>query len=313
MLPLTDFLVRDPRKAVTEQLLASLSTGASSIWLSEPQNLYLAPDQANAYLDLMKDDRYAGAFHDPVKTLISQSVELLTSGIQPSAALIDLGPGYPDKTIPLFDFLKAHRIPFTYYPVDISQTFLEIATEAALEHSVAVRPIRCLFQELPPLVDEVTSDHKSRLVILGLTFMNFPPSQVLSFLTPLIGPLDRLVVATELFPARAIGSILTPYIDGTAERFNRRLLSLIGLDTDDLKYFAELNGHNIEIGFKAVGEILFAGATIRAGTRVITATSYRYAPQELVDLLIGSFRNVDLVQNDLKSVALAIVHGPRSR
>src|SRR4051812_16533992 len=102
---------------------------SNSFLLIEPHLLYLGAQQADDYLELMKNPKYAESFHSDTVKLIQREVLQLFPGNLKGVTLIDLGPGYPDKSLPIAASLINRKIALDYIPVDISERFLEIAEQ----------------------------------------------------------------------------------------------------------------------------------------------------------------------------------------
>jgi uncharacterized SAM-dependent methyltransferase len=273
--------------------------------------MYLTAAQAQSYLVLMKDDTYRTPFHDPIKNLFGKYAGDLLEFLDGPLALIDLGPGFPDKTLPLFAYLKRSPIACTYVPVDISQHFLGLAASTAQSHGFVSLPLNCLFEEIARNLPSVLSQLGARsvLVIFGLTFMNYSPERVGRLLADLKPMVNRVVVAAELHTQPSPEQILLPYRTTAAEDFNFQVLKLLHLNRSDFNYEVRFVENHIEMGFSSKLPVALGsgGYVLRPSTYILTAVSYRYTSRQFRTFLAPLFADVKIVTDPTAPVALAIL------
>jgi len=305
--------MRDPAQALEAQIGEQLArTPAPSVVdLSQPYNMYLTAAQAQSYLVLMKDDTYRTPFHDPIKNLFGKYAGDLLQLLDGPLALIDLGPGLPDKTLPLFAYLKRSSIACTYVPVDISQHFLGLAASMAQSQGFVALPLNCLFEEIAHNLPSVLSQlgARSALVIFGLTFMNYSPERVSRLLADLGPMVNRVVVAAELHTPPSPEHILLPYRTTAAEDFNFQVLKLMRWKRSDFNYEVRFVENHIEMGFSSKLPVALgsSGHVLKPSTYVLTAVSYRYTSRQLRAFLTPLFPEVKIVTDPAAPVALAIL------
>jgi|ERR1041385_7510360 uncharacterized SAM-dependent methyltransferase len=293
--------------ALLDELSTKLLEGRKEIWLDQPSNLYLSEDQANVYLNLMDDPRYAEAFHDPVKMIISAARNMIVAGLKEPIDILDLGPGYPDKTFPILDLFKSGNLTGRYVPVDINRQFLNIAETAAIPFGVLTHPLHCLFETLPEILN--SSDFTSagsRLVLLGLTFMNYRPTTILPLLQKLTRPSDTVVVATELFNEQDKATLIERYRINAAKELNLSVIRALAIPSSTVDYMARWSRNRIEMGFKVNQAITLTNDLIlQKGLRILTAISYRYTLDGFRNRLQRHFANVMLFTDPNSTVAIA--------
>jgi uncharacterized SAM-dependent methyltransferase len=306
-------LMRDPAHALEAQVGEQLVRPAAPLVLdlSQPYNMYLTPAQAQSYLALMKDDTYRTPFHDPIKNLFGKHTRRILQLLDGPLALIDLGPGFPDKTLPLFAYLKQSLIACTYVPVDINRHFLDLAASTAQAEGFGALPLNCLFEEIARNLPSVLSQLGSRsaVVIFGLTFMNYSPERVSRLLTDLGPMVNRVVVAAELHTLPSPENMLLPYKTTAAEDFNFQVLKLLRWNRSDFDYKVRFVDNHIEMGFSPKVPVPLGGSghVLTPSTYILTAVSYRYTLRQFHSLLTPLFTEVEVVTDPTAPVALAIL------
>src|SRR5581483_8533641 len=216
------------------QLKAGASSG-DAIWLGNPSNLYLVEKQANAYLKLMARP-YGDGFHARIRSLIARHSGDLLTGLGRIIDLVDLGPGYPDKTFPLLTYMQLHHMDGRYMPVDISQRFLDVSVAACRPFGFPIVPHHLLFEELPAELRKART-RGNRLILMGVTFMNYKPERILPLLGDMANTGDSVVLAGELYQPHKIDAMLAPYQTEQAKAFNLLPLEVAGISQSSLRYF----------------------------------------------------------------------------
>jgi uncharacterized SAM-dependent methyltransferase len=304
--PTTIRVSTDPGEALFAELRTALARGKNGgmVAFHEPYHLYLIDSQADTYLSLMQEPVYSCSFHAAIRRLIATHRRRLLEGLGSRFEIVDLGPGYPDKTFPLLQQAVNQGGCCRYVPVDISPKFLRIAAEACARFGFPACPRRCLFEDLASTLDR-RGPECSRLFILGVTFMNYSPEEAVNLLAGMLRGRDAAVIATELLGARALDEVLTPYRTGKARAFNLMPLQLCGLDGSAMRYFVRFREGRIEMGFQTEAGVRVRDLEVPAGTGIITSVSYRYPPSQLLSLLKRAFPKVDWFQDAGGTSAIA--------
>lgn len=306
-------LFRSPSEAIRLQLALAVNSPETggTIWLDQPFNLYLSDKQADAYLAAMATPQYVTAFHDPLAQLIEDHADVLTRRFDGAIAFVDLGPGKPDKSLPLLRALRKSGVDCCYVPVDVSARFLNIAVSAVEAEGFASCPQRCLFEEVSGVLDTKPRIRDcSRLINMGLTFMNYRPAAATSLLQSLLRSKDAAIVATELFRSEARAEL--PYRNSAAERFTFLPLEAAGIPRDAADYFVRYRAERVEMGFNIRSDIRLAdNVLIRSGTEIVTSLSHRYTIDKFRDLLEMQF-DVDIAIDRDRLVGLALISASRS-
>lgn len=269
-------------------------------WFDYPYHLYYEEEQALAYLEMIGKDKFSDSLHKPIEELVAKYAHSLIGIGTKNAEVFDLGPGLPTKTIPLLKNLQERKIPFKYIPVDISKSFLSLAEQEVKKLGVESVGINCLFEELPNRVSPKTNPELSRIFLIGLTFNNYRPNQILSLLSELSEKNDFAIIITEYYEKDKENSILIPYQDEYAEKFNFLVLNLMGLEKDKFEYFARFRNQRIEMGFKPKKNIDIQGLKLTKKDKIITAISYRYTNSSLTRYIQKYYKNFEYYkENDI--------------
>jgi hypothetical protein len=285
----TKQLSDNPQGALALQLRCAPSDG-HTLWLHRPANLYLIEKQADMYLKLMSQP-YGDGFHAKIRSLIATHREDLLAGFGQRLDLIDLGPGYPDKSFPLLWYMQQQKMTGRYMPVDISRRFLDVAVTACRPFGFTIVPHHSLFEELPEQLPK-NSDAAQRLVMMGVTFMNYAPEEMVPLLRRMVRPGDSAVIAGELYNEESTVSMIAPYETAEAKHFNFLPLELLGIPESSLQYFVRLARSRIEMGFTVLHPIQIAGLQIQHDQEIVTSLSYRYGYEELLSILSTHFSRV---------------------
>ena len=315
-------LSNEPRVHLAHELIDAVQSPDISkpVWFASPKNLYLNTKQAEKYLDLMKLDDYSTAFHDAIRESMDQFSAALIAELQQPARIFDLGPGFPDKTIPLIKHLRVRRVKHQYVPVDISRHFLNVAIGSVLSRfpGIPVWPLHCLFEDLPNAIAEVPeiSGAGTRIILLGLTFMNFDAAEILPVISSLMRKGDVAIIAMALSEPDSSKNFEQPYRNEIAKQFNFSALEILGFKESDFSYFVRFRNNRVEMGFVATQPLqLNLGdglqCEIQKNREIITAISYRYTPSKAKKILEQYFSLVQF--DDSADATLVSLRRPRTR
>ena len=268
-----------------EETKRFLKKVAPMTWeLTEPHLLYLDEKQSADYLQVMQDQNYSQTFHNDTVGLIENHLEELFPNQKTEVSLIDLGPGYPDKSLPMAKFLKKRGQNVFYYPVDVSLKYLSIAEHEMFPYCERVTPIHSLFEIAH---QKIPTDAYTRPVytLIGLTFMNFPSKTILNLLTKLSGTKNSFVIfASEMISINnPQEKIIEAYRGPAMQTFTFGPLRHLGLGEDQVIFTPIFSKQRVEIRF--VIKKMINHLPIQKGDTVITAVSYRYTENEFIRLV----------------------------
>ena len=100
------------------------------VWRLDDSKLwYLDDKQIQAYLSMGED--YKKGMHYPETNLIERNIDEFVGRLPDCSSFVDLGCGEALKTIEIVAHAQKQGRRIGFYPVDISQQMLEIATKNA--------------------------------------------------------------------------------------------------------------------------------------------------------------------------------------
>lgn len=286
-----------------EETKKFLKKTADGVWeITSPHVLYLSSDQGKAYSSNKADPAY-NSFHDETVQIIDRHKQEILSLLGDRLTLIDLGPEYPDKTLPLIKEFQRQNKSLDYVPVDINADYVKIAEDAARPYAGRVFGIKSLFEECAGQIPAETHPHK--LVFIGLTFMNFHPAKAMSMMRSIAGENGSIGFASELITDKnSIDDIKQHYLNESVSDFAMGPLKNLGVDHRDVEFNVQFNQGRVEIGFVFQTSVPDLG--IDAGDRVIVGISHRYRLETLKDLLANTGRPSQVWTSDSGKTAFAL-------
>ena len=252
------------------------------VWIVEDQRvLYVDDSDAAKYLTLMDNPVYASGFHAQTVDLVRLNVNRFLN--HPSVRLVDLGPGYPDKTIPIMQEAQKRGTDLTYVPVDVSKAYVDLAATVAARYlpQDKIRPMNISFQEVGNT--DLSDDKTKTYYFLGLTIMNFTRGQYVPLFNSMLkNPEDEAVIAAEFITRQnTVDSILAQY--ETGREFTFSPLKNLGFRMEDTEFKVEYANERVELShiFKSAAK----GYTMsfEKGDRIISAFSYRKPVGKFLD------------------------------
>jgi L-histidine Nalpha-methyltransferase len=217
-----------------------------------------------------------------------------------ATVLVELGSGNSEKTRLLLDGMaRAERGLDGYVAFDVAEPTLRAAAQAvAVAYGIGVHAVVGDFHEH---LDGVPDLGGARLVaFLGSTIGNFTPAQRTRFLdsvSGLLGPDDRLLLATDL--VKPIDRLVAAYDDaaGVTAAFNRNLLDVLNrelgadFDTARFDHVADWNpaGQRMEMRLRATQAMTVKLPEIglvvdfAAGEELRTEISTKFTPDGVRD------------------------------
>ena len=278
-------------------------TAAGLFEITSPHVLYLSQEQAVAYSGNKQDDDYR-SFHDETVLLARRHAVDITATMPNDFALIDLGPEYPDKTIPVLEQAALSAKSCHYLPVDINPDYVQIAADAALPFTHRVSGITSLFEDCACVLPKDSPNY--RLVFIGLTFMNFVPKDILSTMTEISGGGSICVASELLSPENPETKIVKNYCNPHVKEFAFQPLKNLGFDKCDVNYSVRFNEDRVEIGF--VSRTSKPELDVAINDFLLIGKSYRYTEETLRETLqenTGKEPKIWVSPN--KNAALALV------
>ena len=250
--------------------------------ISDPANLYLTDRQARLYeAATAQNCEYEVHINQPIESLLFRNFKNIFKSTYSNVDFIDLGPGYPAKSMIILEYLQKICQNLSYYPVDVSDYFLARASEAAAIRGIKVQKIKCRFEDLSISIDSLCGSTADRIFFLGLTFCNFEIGNICRIIESLIGPNDICLVCSQSADL-ASKHLLMPYMNEKVKKFSFGYLMFLGLKADEFIYEPRLIGDCIQTTFVATDKIK-RDVNIVEGSRFITAKSYRHSLRKVYD------------------------------
>lgn len=285
----------------------NLDKKQKDIDLSNPINLYITQKQADIYLDAINSKQFQGQLHFPIKQLISKNLDSILEFTTDKVDVIDLGPGLPDKTASILEYIISYKELLRYIPVDINSAFLKLSEDYFKLKNITIHPINCLFSDLPNRIkhDELFKNDHSRFFILGLTFNNFCIQDMKTLFSNLLDNRSVGLIATEFLDETSIEKVIEPYKTLKAKTFNFQMLAELGLNINSFKYLVDFNNSKIEMSF--INESVCKlpdGSIIPKGIKFLTSISYRYTLEYLKNQISNDLDIVNIYKNGKSKISL---------
>ncbi|OGN16510.1 MAG: hypothetical protein A3C88_02905 [Candidatus Yanofskybacteria bacterium RIFCSPHIGHO2_02_FULL_50_12] len=166
-----------------ERAINCIKQIAPNTWDYSDSLLLYVPSATEAYEEIQQEETpYHTLVTKPETEFISKIAKEISKELPSEFNFIDLGPGTEHKERFFFDLLKKQGKQFTYFPVDISERFLEVAEDFSQKLGIPCKPILAPFEEVGRILPS-----GYRFISLGLTFINYRVEDILSLLKTMIG------------------------------------------------------------------------------------------------------------------------------
>lgn len=281
----------------------------NKFYLIEPHLLYTSDEQAKDYLAMMQSTQYSSGFHTPTVQIIKSHLDDLFEKYTNGLSFVDLGPGYPDKALPVAEYFQSKNQDFDYYPVDVSPEFLRVSEKAMQGKATKVLPIQSLFETCQDQLPKSIYEQKPLVICLGLTFMNFDSQVILNLLKNLAGQNGKVLIASELITeSKTVDDILSQYDHDETRDFSFGLLKQMGVQADDVVYKPQFKNHRVEMTFQFIKTPVPAlqNKGLKVGSEIVVAVSYRYRLEDLKVLMNKNFKTHQIQLSDDKSTAVVL-------
>lgn len=219
--------------------------------------------------------------------------------------IVELGSGSAVKTRLLIEAILERQERLTYHPIDISPEALIESSHALLAAHDALRISAYAGDYFTVLREHRLQTHGRVLALfLGSNVGNFEPTQaheLFALLSTALEPGDGLLIGYDLKKEPSVLELAYDDPTGVTAAFNKNLLARIDRELGgdfDLRTFSFLARYDADAG--AVRSYLRsdraqrvsipgAGITVdfAAGETIHTESSYKFAREEMVELLAG--------------------------
>jgi L-histidine N-alpha-methyltransferase len=266
------------------------------------------------------------------RTLLARHGREIFSRVDPVSTLIELGPGSGEKLATLIEAGRPSHRRLAVHLIDVSAAALDLArrTLGTLDGADRLAIVTHQATYEAGLVDAVapqrsSSGGRTLTLFLGSNIGNFDPPGANEFLFSIrsaLMPGDALLVGTDLVKPEA--DLLLAYDDplGVTAAFNRNLLVRINRDLGadfDVNRFRHLAAWNeaesrVEMHLVAISRqrVRISNAsldvTFEEGETIWTESSYKYRPEQVVQMLArAGFRRVEQWVDGVSGFALTLV------
>jgi uncharacterized SAM-dependent methyltransferase len=291
--------------------------GKTRVWnIADSKLWYLTPEQAQAFLDLEKDEGYQ-------KNVIKKEIELINSNIdliikklgKNPINIIDLGCGDGKKAFIFVQHLKEGKLPLRYCPIDISNYMVE----KALEKMKAINAGEVVefqwnisdFENLENVANLLRKGrYKNNLfLLLGNTLGNFEINELMYEVRSSMKDGDYLLIGNGL-DNRNVEEILKSYNNPSVNNFLIRILTQIGFDPSEIELGARFANSRVELFYtvKKDKTIFFQGKNIRfnKGDQILVSVSYKYDSGDFRSFMQMYFDDVDFYVSDDEAYAIVL-------
>ena len=220
-----------------------------------------------------------------------------------SLTIIELGAGTASKTRILIAALLAQQFRATFYPIDVSESALEIA-EDSLRAEFRQLKVRPLLGDYSEGLAQIANDSERKLVLyIGSSMGNFEPAEASILLRNIrksLRPGDGLLLGVDLVKDESL--LHSAYNDsqGVTAEFNLNILARINrelggdFNLSQFRHIAEWNprASRMEIYVESMREQSVWVADIgmevhfRGGERIHTENSYKFTG-EMVNRILA--------------------------
>lgn len=270
---------------------------------------YWFPLSANAWTALQPP-------HSDWWGVIGQHIGKVTAHFGECIPVISFGSGDGKRDLALIKGLRSGGKPVYYYPVDASQTLLEMACAAAEDEDLEGNGIKADISSRMHLLLAADAAEAPRLFLMGgNTIGGFDPLEQIKIVAECMKPGDRLIVDGELFSDAAVSSAS----DEPARRMAMTPLTSVGVTLEngevkfDHKSDARHDGlHLITKYFHALQDLAVTVAdqeiSLARGERIFLNFKYLFTPEAFEWLLVehGGLKILGRQVNAAQGVVTAV-------
>lgn len=294
--------------------------GNTRIWnIADSKLWYLTPEQAQAFLDLEKDEDYQKDVIEKEMKLINSNIDTILQMIDSDKFnLIDLGCGDGKKAVMFLKKIKSKKTSDTkvrYCPIDISGYMVEKAMEkireADVEEIVKFQWNISDFENIENVASLLRfGDYKKNLMLLlGNTLGNFEINELLYEIRSAMKDGDVLVIGNGL-DNRDSNEILKAYTNNNLDNLLIKTVTQIGIPREKVVYGTRFVNSRVEMYYTIIDDcsvnFLNREISFKKGDQILVAVSYKYSPKDFKSFLKLYFSKTEIVISEDKSYALAI-------
>lgn len=222
---------------------------------------YWFPRSATEWARLAADSELYGGLWQ-TWTEIAAGASELARGFNGKVPVISFGAGDGARDRLLMDALKKAGAECLYFPVDASQSMLEMASAGAEDEDIETVGIKADISSPVHLVYAADAAEPPRLFVLtGNTMGSFDPLAEIRYVAQCMKPGDRLLVDGELFHEK---ESMRRRDSAAARQFFSALLASVGIGDDDGEIRFNLKRDERHVGLYMVTRHFRAGRDLSA-------------------------------------------------
>lgn len=287
-----------------ERAWKALKKSAKGYWDFYDSVLLYLPFFVQEYVDLQeKETPYAKLVTRPESMYLQTIAERLCADLPDNFDYIDLGPGTEHKEQYFFDACKKLGRTFRYIPVDISERYLELASEYAKAQGYETHPVLAPFDACAALLPQTSVP---RFVSLGLTYGNYDPEYMIPLLRTIAGEKGSAFIETQLPERVDMQAVQELYNPNIGMHGLSHQLRLIGLEPERDAIALPVND-GIRLWYEVVNVTpKLAELGMKSGDRILVFQSLRYSKDRFETMLKSAEVSYSLYDAD-KTFLAALV------
>lgn len=290
--------------------------GKTRVWnIADSKLWYLAPEQAQAFLDLEQSEDYQKDVIQKEIDLVKDNIDAILKSVNKKPVnIIDLGCGDGKKAVIFINYLKG-KVKLRYCPVDISDYMIEKALDRIRKINAGeVVEFQWNVSDFENL-ENVTHLLKrgqfknNFLLLLGNTLGNFEINELLYEIRSSMSDGDFLLIGNGL-DNRHHEDIIKSYNSREVDDFLINILTQIGFVEGDLEFGVRFKNSRVECYYSVNKDkkISFQEKNIyfSKGDQIVVALSYKYTDDDFKRYMKLYFDDVKVYTTKDKSYALAL-------
>jgi len=245
---------------------------------------YWFPRSVRAWLDISQNST-ANGFRQCWEN-VSEHAQNLGGDVNSTVSVISFGSGDGVKDRVLIKALEHAGRSVKYFPVDASQTLLELACSAAEDAEIETRGIKAdISSPMHLVLASDAAESPKTLLVAGNTLGGFDPLDQVRHLAECMHAGDRLIIDGEIFH----DAVLTRGEEPAIRRFALAPLATVGVAEDDGELRFEHKRDERHAGLHLVTRLFRAERdltlgvpgepTLPRGERVFLNFRYSYTPE----------------------------------
>jgi uncharacterized SAM-dependent methyltransferase len=290
--------------------------GKTRVWnIADSKLWYLAPEQAQAFLDLEQSENYQ-------KDVIQKEIDLINENIDEIIKklgnkpinIIDLGCGDGKKAVIFIEHLKG-KLKLRYCPIDISDYMVEKALDKIKKINagevVEFQWNISDFENLENIAQLLRrGNFKNNLfLLLGNTLGNFEINELMYEIRSSMKEGDYLLIGNGL-DNRNTEDILKSYNNLEVDNFLVQILTQIGFNKKDLSMEVRFANGRVELYYviNCDKTISFQSKRLNfnKGDRILVSVSYKYDKNDFKGFMKMYFDDVRVFVSDNDSYSLVL-------